>query len=118
MQSHSHIQNVYISVAQRTPTLCERMLVIETDLRLPQSRFAQTDPGVEDLLLELHSLKTHNPHLFRNVDTVEIRGLDFKDRSHALSDDNDDDFGIETVARHARDSSSRKVSATPDMSMA
>lgn len=72
--SARHIKNVYISTQKRTPILCERILVIETDIDVPQSRFARAHPDIDDLLLELHRLKVRNPALFREVDTVEIRG--------------------------------------------
>ncbi|MBU0799588.1 MAG: hypothetical protein KKA05_01155 [Alphaproteobacteria bacterium] len=72
----THIRNVYISKAQRTPYLAERVLVIETDLSLPQSRFEPRDPHIDDLLIELNDLKALNPALFSAVNTVEIRGAD------------------------------------------
>lgn len=69
----SHIRNVYMTAVHVSPQIVERVLVIETDLNLPQSRFAPRDPRIEDLLLELNELKTRNPSIFRAVDTVEIR---------------------------------------------
>lgn len=69
-----HIRNVYVSLARRTPYLSERILVIETDLTLPQSRFEARDSRLEDLLIELHEMKESNPALFCAVDAVEIRG--------------------------------------------
>lgn len=76
MNRQSHILNVTVSTAQRSPRTKERVLVIETDLNLPQSRFSAPDPRIEDLLMELHALKMRNPALFQAVDTVEIRGAD------------------------------------------
>lgn len=86
----SHIRNVYISIAHRTPRLYERILVIETDLTLPQSRFAAKDAAVDDLLLELHMLKKLNPVLFSEVDTVEIRGVN--DNVNAINARKTDSF--------------------------
>lgn len=69
----SHIKNVYMTAQRRSPHIVERVLVIETDLKLPQSRFAPRDPRIEDLLIELNDMKQQNPAIFRSVDTVEIR---------------------------------------------
>jgi len=72
----SHIKNVYLTAQRRSPQIVERVLVIETDLKLPQSRFAPRDPRIEDLLIELNEMKQQNPVIFRSVDTVEIRDVD------------------------------------------
>jgi hypothetical protein len=75
LHQESHIRNVYISMSRALPHMAaQRMLVIETDLKLPQSRFSPRDPRIDDLLLELHQLKLRNPAMFNAVDTVEIRG--------------------------------------------
>jgi hypothetical protein len=81
----THIRNVYMTGVRRTPHIMERVLVIETDLRLPQSRFAPRDPRIDDLLLELSDLKQKNPTIFRSVDTVEIR--DAQDHMNGEADD-------------------------------
>jgi hypothetical protein len=114
MQNQNHILNVYISVTQHTPHVSERMLVIETDLELPQSRFAQCDPRVEDLLLELHELKTQNPALFRSVDTVEIRGTNLHADTLEISEDGAATQVAAPVASKGWVSSSRPQHATTD----
>lgn len=85
----THIRNVYMTGVRRTPHIMERVLVIETDLRLPQSRFAPRDPRIDDLLLELNDLKQKNPTIFRSVDTVEIR--DAQTHMDTETDDHNDD---------------------------
>ena len=117
MQNQNHILNVYISATQETPQRCERVLVIETDLELPQSRFAPRDPRVEDLLLELHSLKTQNPALFRAVDTVEIRGPDYFNAAQKISEDGADTPVAAPLAQGRWVSSSRPQRARTDMPM-
>jgi hypothetical protein len=72
----SHIKSVYLTAQHRSPQIVERVLVIETDLKLPQSRFAPRDPRIEDLLIELNEMKQQNPVIFRSVDTIEIRDMD------------------------------------------
>lgn len=76
MNRQSHIVNVQVLLKPRTPRLKERVLVIDTNLTLPQARYDAADPRIEELLLEVHELKTRNPALFDSVDTVEIRGAD------------------------------------------
>lgn len=73
LKRETHIKNVYLTAQHRSPQIVERILVIETDLKLPQSRFATRDPRIEDLLIELNDMKQQNPVIFRSVDTVEIR---------------------------------------------
>ena len=103
----SHIRNVYISMSRNFPrSAARRVLVIETDLNLPQSRFSPRDQRIDDLLLELHDMKTRNPAMFRAVDTVEIRGA-----NHNMNEIQPDPFPLVCGERV---SSSRAV----DMSMA
>lgn len=99
LDKNTYIRNVYVSLKQATPYIAEHILVIETELELPQSRFAEKDERIEDLLLELHALKADNPTLFATVDTVEIRGPD-----HHMDDDDehimtDEDFAFLRGAR-------------------
>ena len=80
-----------MTAKRRSPQIVERVLVIETDLKLPQSRFAPRDPRIEDLLIELNEMKQQNPAIFRSVDTIEIRDAD----AHI----NHEDAGAETGER-------------------
>lgn len=90
--SSAHIRNVYLTAVHHSRHFTEKVLVIETDLSLPRSRFETRDPRIEDLLLELSNMKLRNPELFRSVDTVEIRDArtHMNDETNSRPEESDD----------------------------
>ena len=68
-----HIQNVYISVAQRNAYQKTNTLVIETDIDMPKSGDPHSRMQMDSLLLEVNNLKERCPAMFEAVDYVEIR---------------------------------------------
>lgn len=79
-----HIQNVYISVAQRSAYEKINTLIIETDIDMPKSGDIYSHMKMDSLLLELNTLKERCPAMFEAVDYVEIRK---NDRINSCSDD-------------------------------